>query len=175
MISPAHTTVLALPALLDQAPQQAVTVRAKGQLEVGGLVEVMLELALQRTVEVGLEEVGLHLDLADHAVLVGVEHAERVNEREVLRDLGELVVRDEAVPVVVVVLVHGLDHCVHVLLDGVGVEWGGEALRPGGEGRGARRRGGRAHGGGARLAAQRELSHNQLIIIFPIIIFILLD
>ena len=91
------------------------------------------------------------------------------------RDLGELVVRDEAVPVVVVVLVHGLDHCVHVLLDGVGVEWGGEALRPGGEGRGARRRGGRAHGGGARLAAQRELSHNQLIIIFPIIIFILLD
>ncbi len=132
--------------------------RAKGQLEVGGLVEVMLELALQRTVEVGLEEVGLHLDLADHAVLVGVEHAERVNEREVLRDLGELVVRDEAVPVVVVVLVHGLDHCEHVLLDGVGVEWGGEALRPGGEGRGARRRGGRAHRG-ARLAAQRELVH----------------
>ena len=42
--------VFALPALLDDAPEEAVAVSAKGGLEVGGLVKVVLELALESVI-----------------------------------------------------------------------------------------------------------------------------
>jgi len=53
--------------LFDQAPEQAVAVCTEGEFEVGGFVEFVLELAFECVV-VGLEEVGLHFNLAYHAV-----------------------------------------------------------------------------------------------------------
>ena len=54
--------------------------------------------------------------------LIGIEHGERVDEWEILRNLLELGMRDEAVSVVVVVLEHGVNHRVHMLLNGLWVE-----------------------------------------------------
>lgn len=72
-------------------------------------------------------------------LLVGIEDSERVDEGEILSNLVELDLRDEAVSIVVVVLEDGIDHGVHVFLNGLRIGRSRDALRPLRDGRDSRR------------------------------------
>lgn len=55
------------------------------------------------------------------ASLVSIKHGEGIDKWEVLCDLVEFVVRNHAVLVLVIDLVHGFHHVVHMLLQSFGV------------------------------------------------------
>ena len=141
--------------LFYQTPQESIAVSAKRRLEISRLVKFVLKLAFKRMV-ISPQEIVLHLGSANHAVLVSIEHRERVDERKVLRDLVELSLRDEPVPVVVIVLKHGVDHSVDVLLNRLRIGRSRDRFSPVGERRYPRRRVWRRDGR-SRLSRQRKL------------------
>jgi len=62
-----YTTILAFPALFNETPKKTITVGTECQLEVSGLMKLMLKFAFESVI-VGLKKIGLHFNLAYHTI-----------------------------------------------------------------------------------------------------------